>query len=317
MNNNLNEPIRILSDSRGLASCGRCSVRVGGGPSIVWENNEDANPMGMSPYYRPLTAPPLGLPVCTNLIERNYPMKKKNGLAIAVTLGITFLASVEAISAATILEWSDIAPQRGRYSNLYADYVAGTFYVMNDWIANQDGMRANEYNRFNFTIGTTPYEIKIYPDHGEFSGGTLINFKSATGWGKSPPDFDGALHMQWEFQFDVAPLTLLSFSACDPISTPTIVLVPPPLVDISTGPSIFTHTTDGVFTEPGVLATPPPVLSDGPARDPVPDPWFPGSGFVTSLNPEGGVTSVVPEPGVLALLGLGGVGLMLSRRRKS
>lgn len=212
---------------------------------------------------------------------------------------------------ADFLEWSDITPQQGRYSKIYFDYVGTTFYVVNDWFANQDGMRPDEFNRFTFKIGTTPIEIRIYPDGGQVLGGTLTNFKSATGWGKSPNlDTD---HMIWEFQFDVEPTRIYQFIGCDPAST-TVVTTPPPVTGVTTGPSEFAHVTDGVFTSFSSLQGVPVPSRDSIA--PVPDPLFP-NGFNLSLKEGGGVFSdPIPEPGTLGLLGIG-IGLVLFSRWES
>lgn len=215
--------------------------------------------------------------------------------------------------SAAFLEWSDIDPQQGRYSKIYFDYDGTSFHVINDWIATQDGLRPDEYNRFNFTIGTTPYEIRIFSDPTltTVTGGTLLNFQSATGWATSPNL--NVKHAIWEFQFDVLPQTVYKFTGCDPASM-SVVTSPPPVTGITTGPSRHGHITDGLFSSFS-LSDPIPVPSRG-YLNPVPDPWFPGDGFDLTLFPGGGIHSEpIPEPTSLVLLGLGGIGLIVIRRR--
>lgn len=239
-------------------------------------------------------------------------MNWQSSCLVAIILSLVAFLSPNNLYAA-FLEWSDITPQEGRYSKIYFDYDGTTFHVINDWIANQDGLRADEFNRFNFTIGTTPYEIRIFSDPllTTITGGTLLNFQSATGWATSPNL--NVNHAIWEFQFDVLPQTIYKFTGCDPASA-TIVSSPPPVTGITTGPSRFGHVPDGVFTSFS--------LSDSipiPSRsylDPVPDPWFPADGFVLTMFPSGGIHSEpIPEPGSFLLLGLGGVALIVFRRR--
>jgi len=137
-------------------------------------------------------------------------------------------------------EWSDIAYIEGRYSRIYFDYVQkdvsrpGTFYVINDWVVNradggvEGGLKAGEYNRFPFTIGSDDYEIRIYGDlyegkyydilvNGVSDLSALEDFEGAFGWRTSPnmPDLE---HTIWEFSFEIAPTRIMKFVGCDPVS---------------------------------------------------------------------------------------------------
>lgn len=243
-------------------------------------------------------------------------------------------AAASAVSAQAMAqadEWSDIAYIEGQYSNIYFDYVVngatGTFFCANDWMANQDdggaegGLLSNEYNRFNFGLAGSEYEIRIYPDgnHDLFKDGindpnALDNFQSATSWTLSPLE-PGIQHAVWEFSFDVEGTVLSKFIGCDPPG-PTVVYTPPPVPDIvTTGPSAFRHFVDAEFRDVMTGSTLPPIPGRA-YQDPVRDPWFAAhdNGWQITLLDGGGVIVVTPAPGVLALLGLGGLAALRRRR---
>ncbi|MCK5601404.1 IPTL-CTERM sorting domain-containing protein [Candidatus Pacearchaeota archaeon] len=233
-------------------------------------------------------------------------------------------------------EWSDITPAEGNYSYLYTDFTqpdtnsAGTFYCMNDWFVNSDdggqsgGMLSNEYNEFNFRIGSTEYQIRIYPDTAVVEPNTLTNFISATGWGPSPNS--AVAHTMWEWQFDImGPDTLEVFNAWDPKGadlSKTVNTSPPPPRRIINRASSYPHITDGVFSDTPQSTTPPV-----PSRDylyPEKDPNLPkykmnllkGGGMV--LTPQSDIPTVSHWGlAVLTLLLLSAAALVIRRRRRA
>ncbi len=238
--------------------------------------------------------------------------------------------------AFAVLEWSDVSYLEGQYSRIYFDFIShgssGTFYCMNDWMTNQDdggvdgGLLPTEYNRFNFTLSGSDYEVRIFPDgtgqvykDGTVNNGSLWNFNSATSWSSSPnlP----VEHAQWEWSFDIAyeTTTITKFVGCDPPGPTTIVVPNPPALPpvLQSGPSEFAHFVDGEFAD----QLQPSVLAPVPSREPQlaeRDPWFDqsddGSWDITLLS-GGGVKVVTPEPASLTLLIFGG-GALLARRRR-
>lgn len=242
-------------------------------------------------------------------------------------------ASLGLPASADVLEWSDIEFIEGQYSRIYFDYTVegatGTFYCVNDWIVNQDdggvegGLLADEYNRFDFGLAGSQYELRIYPDGGHDilkdginDPSALTNFQSATSWSTSPNEPD-TLHTIWELSFEVEGTTLTKFLAKDPPGGAVVVYSPPPMPSIvTTGPSAFGHYVDAEFRDVMTGSTLAPI----PTRDyqaPVPDPWFDGYDFNVTfpLTDTGGVTvAIIPEPASLALLTLGGLAAV--RRRE-
>jgi hypothetical protein len=258
-------------------------------------------------------------------------MQVRSWFLTAVVLGLGIVDV--AISAPN--EWSDIKSIEGRYSLLYLDYVVsggtGVFHCINDWVINQDdggvngGLLANEYNKFNFTLSSDLYEIRIYPDgKGEIlingvqvsvngSAGSVRNFKSATSWSTSP-NLDSK-HCIWEFSFEVAPVTVTRYLAHDPPGAAVTVLKPPPLPgELVSGPSQFPHYVDGHFTDLLTLPVIPPVPSRT-SQDPVRDPFFDendgGAGWTITLQKDGGVKIVTRPPKVPAVSQWGLIALAL------
>jgi hypothetical protein len=242
---------------------------------------------------------------------------------------VVVAAMVQAPAAlGAVSEWSDIPFVEGQYSRIYFDYVtvggSGTFYCMNDWMTNQNdggvngGLKPDEYNRFNFSLAGSNYEIRIYPDGShQVSGGTLNNFASACSW-TTTPNLSTA-HTTWEFSFEVDSGTITTFQGCDPPGPVTIPNPnPPPVPAIVTGgPSAFAHWVDGEFADSQLVST----LAGDPSRsyqDPVRDPWFSShdGGWTLVLKSGGGVEVITPEPVTLALLALGGVVLSCRRQRR-
>lgn len=236
-------------------------------------------------------------------------------------LSFSLLVFCPMVAVALPIEWSDITPMEGIYSKLYFDYNSATFYVLNDWAVNQDdggingGLKADEYNRFNFSIGSTQYEIRIFRDgSGQVitSGDPLTNFESATGWATSPNW--NIKHTIWEFQFDLPPAVIAGLTVGDPKGGGTPVFIFSPLGPVVTGPSPYPHVTDGIFTEFTVPEPIPIPLRD--FQDPAPDPWFPKGGFNITLLEGGGVKIVpVPEPSTLILVGFGVITLLSFPRK--
>ncbi len=204
----------------------------------------------------------------------------------------------------TIDEWSDIDYIEGAYSRIYFDYQqssipesAGTFYVINDWIVNQDdggdsgGLKYDEYNLFNFTIGTTDYEIRIYADgSGTVEPPSLELFSSACSWVQSPNE-PCISHTIWEFSFSVPPMVLSQFKPKDPPGPQVVVFeVPPPPGIVQNPPSEYEHFTDGGFADEYME----PVLPPDPTRsyqEPIEDPHFEDYYHNVILHLGGGTTA--------------------------
>jgi hypothetical protein len=114
-------------------------------------------------------------------------------------------------------EWFDIIPQKGQYSYVYFDYDGSTFYIMNDWFVNTQGVDPTNYNLFQFSAGADTWDFRVYGD------GTTQLLKNnvadptaqgAFGFGRSP-NLTTTDHTIWEIALDIGAETI-STNISDP-----------------------------------------------------------------------------------------------------
>ena len=110
-------------------------------------------------------------------------------------------------------EWHDIAPVRGRFTNIYFDFDGEYLHVLNDWIYNDDPLRPVYPECFNlFEVwtggGTERWTIKVFGDQTTEvtrNGEAAKDNCGATGNSKYSPKDTKNPHTIFELSFKVKP----------------------------------------------------------------------------------------------------------------
>ncbi len=116
-------------------------------------------------------------------------------------------------------EWNNAVPLEGLYTNVYLDYRDGRLYLLNDWRANQQGIRPNCRNYFQITVGDEWLDLSVYGDGRVVlerpDGEELDQVDGAYGFHPSVDNPEP--HTIYEFSVEVQPGTI-SVCCFDPIT---------------------------------------------------------------------------------------------------
>jgi hypothetical protein len=156
-------------------------------------------------------------------------------------------------------EWLDITPQKGQYSYAYFDYDGSTFYIMNDWFVNTQGVNPTNYNLFTFQAGTDSWDFRVYGDGTTKllkNGVTDPTAQGAFSFGLSP-NLTTTNHTMWEIAVGIGATTMTA-NVTDP-KTPDGSLVPDP--SFSDGFSVTTQSGGG--SESAVVPVPSALILGG------------------------------------------------------
>ena len=119
-------------------------------------------------------------------------------------------------------EWAGVQPVSGMFTDLYLDWAAPSLFAINDWRANEEGVRGDCYNRFDLCVDGRPlYELRVHGDgHAEARVGDRIVAavsEGAAGFGPSPAF--RTPHTIYEFRLDLeGSPSWVSVTAKDPDS---------------------------------------------------------------------------------------------------
>jgi hypothetical protein len=102
-------------------------------------------------------------------------------------------------------EWEGATKLEGLFTDVYMDYRDGRLYFLNDWRANDEGIRADCYNYFQVRIGDEWIDLRVF-GNGEVQVHrddvpVSISAEGAYGFGASP-DYPTA-HTIYEFSLAV------------------------------------------------------------------------------------------------------------------
>jgi hypothetical protein len=61
-------------------------------------------------------------------------------------------------------EWEHTTKLEGLFTDVYMDYRDGRLYFLNDWRANQQGIRSDCYNYFQVRVGTEWIDLRVFGD---------------------------------------------------------------------------------------------------------------------------------------------------------
>ncbi|MGE0791411.1 MAG: hypothetical protein AB7S26_37400 [Sandaracinaceae bacterium] len=83
-------------------------------------------------------------------------------------------------------EWDGVRPLEGLYTDAYMDLRGGWLHVINDWRANQQGIRGDCNNRFLVSAGGRLIDIRVFGDGRVSVDGRPVTSEGAYGLGSSP-----------------------------------------------------------------------------------------------------------------------------------
>jgi hypothetical protein len=107
--------------------------------------------------------------------------------------------------AFTGTEWDHATTLEGLFTDVYMDYRDGRLYFLNDWRANQEGIRSDCFNYFQVRIGGEWIDLRVYGDgqvqvrRGDMP--VAIGADGAYGFGPSPDQAEP--HTIYEFSLAV------------------------------------------------------------------------------------------------------------------
>ncbi len=124
-------------------------------------------------------------------------------------------------------EWDGATALEGLFTDVYMDYRDGRLYFLNDWRANDEGIRPNCYNYFQVRIGDEWIDLRVFGT-GEVQvrrGDEPVAIAASGAYGFDPSPTSMAPHTIYEFSLavDVPEVVVccidpLLESSCDQLS---------------------------------------------------------------------------------------------------
>ena len=121
-------------------------------------------------------------------------------------------------------EWASTTEMQGLFTDVYMDYRDGRLYFLNDWRANEEGIRSDCFNFFGIRVADDFIDLKVFGDgHVEVERRTLtgeripIDLQADGAYGFGPSPTNPTPHTIYEFSLEIEA-ELIDVCCFDPIS---------------------------------------------------------------------------------------------------
>lgn len=117
-------------------------------------------------------------------------------------------------------EWADVEPQQGLFTDVYIEYRAGRLYFLNDWRANDDGIRPECFNFFSFKVGGDRLELRVFGNGDVVVSrrGVEIEHDAEGAYGFGPSPVEPSPHTIYEFSIPLPTGEEINICCFDPVT---------------------------------------------------------------------------------------------------